>query len=90
MDLQLRIWVENKVHEKEAHWLSGKEKVPGVAVNKEGHAACFWDMKGPMTIDFLERGTTVNIASYCNFLRLVTMREKQTKRPFVIRDRLSP
>ena len=29
----------------------------------------FCDMKGPMTIDFLEKGTTVNSASYCQFLK---------------------
>ena len=25
----------------------------------------FWDMKRPITIDFLEKGATVNSASYC-------------------------
>ena len=28
----------------------------------------FWDMKGPMTIDFIEKGATVNNASYCQLL----------------------
>ena len=31
------------------------KKVPFVAVRKEGHA----DIKGPITTDFLEKGTTV-------------------------------
>ena len=26
--------IENTIHEKETHWLSGKENVPGVAVSK--------------------------------------------------------
>ena len=30
--------VEKKVHGAETRWLSGKEKVPGAAVSKEGHA----------------------------------------------------
>ena len=29
----------------------------------------FLDMKGPITIDFLEKGATVNSASYCQFLK---------------------
>lgn len=28
----------------------------------------FWDMKGPVTIDFLQRGTTVNAENYCELL----------------------
>ena len=31
-------WVEKIIHGVEAHWLSCKEKVPGVAVSKDGHA----------------------------------------------------
>ena len=32
--LPLQAWLENRAKK---HWLSGKEKVPGVAVSKEGH-----------------------------------------------------
>ena len=27
----------------------------------------FWNMKGPINVDFLEKGSTVNTASYCKF-----------------------
>ena len=33
----------------------GKEKVLGAAFSKEGYAAVFLDMKGPIHIDFFER-----------------------------------
>ena len=39
----------------ETHWLSGKEKVPGAAVSKGGHADSLLDMRRPITIDFLEK-----------------------------------
>ena len=41
------------------HWLSGKEKILGTAVSKV-MPTLFWDMKGPITIDFLEEGATIN------------------------------
>ena len=44
----------------ETHWLSGKEKVPGVMVSKEGHADSVLEYKWSITIDFLEKGTTVS------------------------------
>ena len=47
------------------HWLSGKEKVPGAVVSKEGHNDNLLNTKGPITIDFLEKDATVNSASYC-------------------------
>ena len=28
----------------------------------------FWDMKGPISIDFLEKGAAVNSAMYCQLL----------------------
>ena len=37
MGFPQRICVEKTVHGVEMHWLSDKEKVPGVAVSKEGH-----------------------------------------------------
>ena len=49
----------------ETHWLPSKEKVSGAAVNKAGHTDSFWDMKGAMTTDFLEKSATVKNASYC-------------------------
>ena len=50
------------------HRLSGKEKVLGRAVSKEGHANGFLDRERPITIDFLEKGATINSASYCQIL----------------------
>ena len=38
MDLLLQAQVKKTVHRVETHWHSGKEKVPGAAVNKEGDA----------------------------------------------------
>ena len=50
------------------NWLTGKEKVPVSVVSKDSHAIIFWSMKESITIDFLEKGTTVNSASYCEFI----------------------
>ena len=36
--LARQAWVGKTVHRVERHWLSGKEKVPGAVVSKEGHA----------------------------------------------------
>ena len=38
MGFPLRAWVEKKVYGVETHWFSGKEKILGIAVRKEGHA----------------------------------------------------
>ena len=38
MDVSRRVWVENTVHQMKTYWISGKEKVPGAVVRKEGHA----------------------------------------------------
>ena len=54
-----QIWVEKTVHWVETHWLS--DKVPDVAVM----LTVFWDMKVSISIDFLEKGATINGASYC-------------------------
>ena len=44
--------------------------VLGSVVSKEGHAVIvFWDMKGPIIVDFLERGETENSVLYCQFFR---------------------
>ena len=53
MDLSLRAWDENFIKWK--HWLSGKKKIPGKAVSKEGHADRLLGMKEPITIDSLEK-----------------------------------
>ena len=53
---------QKTVHEAETHWLSGKEKVLCAAVSNEGHiVTMLWDMKGPITCDFLGKGATVNV-----------------------------
>ena len=54
MDWPLQGWVKKTVFGMETHWLSGKEKVPGAADSKKGDAD-FWDRKGPLTIDSLEK-----------------------------------
>ena len=38
MGLPQQHWGEKDVHGMDIHWLSSKEKVPGVDVSKEGHA----------------------------------------------------
>ena len=36
--LLLWVWIKKTVHGAETHWLSGKAKVPGTSVSKEGNA----------------------------------------------------
>ena len=50
------------------HWFSGKEKVPGAVVSKEGNADCILGHKRPITTDFLGYGAIINSASYCEHL----------------------
>ena len=65
MGLPLWAGVENAAYGLEALWLSSKEKwsVKKVMLTE------FWDMKGPITIDLLEKGAGVNNSSYCQLLR---------------------
>ena len=65
MGLLLGARVELIVDGVETHRLSGKEKVPGSAVSKEGDAVSLLGRKGPIAIDFHEKGATVNGTSYC-------------------------
>ena len=68
LNMGLLLWARVKkiVYGVKTHWLSGKEKVPGIVVSKEGHAVTiFWDMKEPITIDFLENDASINSACYC-------------------------
>ena len=44
------------------HLLSDKEKVKKVMLT------VFWDIKGPVMIDFLEKGAIVNGDSYCQLI----------------------
>ena len=62
-------WVEKTVDGVETHWLSGKKKFHAQQLTKNVMLTVFWDLKGPITIDFLEKGTTVNSASYCQVLK---------------------
>ena len=55
----------------ETHRLSNKEKFPVATVCKEGHDDHFWDMKEPITLDFLEKGATVNSVSNCQLLYFI-------------------
>ena len=38
MDLPQWAWIKMTIYRMETHWLFGKEKVPGAAASKEGHA----------------------------------------------------
>ncbi len=42
-----------------------KEKFQAQRSRKKTMLTDFWDMKGPMTIDFLEKVAAVKSASYC-------------------------
>ena len=55
--------IKKTFHGVKTHWLSSKEKVPGVADSKEVMLTAFWNMKRPITIDFLEKVATINSAS---------------------------
>ena len=66
MDFPSQIWAEKPAHEVETHWLSSKEKVQGAAVSKEDHAE---SVLGPNSIAFLEKGATVDSASYHQLFR---------------------
>ena len=59
MSLSQQVWVEKT---------PVKKNVPGAEASKEGHAVSF-DMRGPITIDILEKYVTVNIVSYCQLFR---------------------
>ena len=61
--------VEKTVHGVKTHWSLWKNKNPDTAVCKEGHAKVFHDMKGPISIDFLEIDASVNSASYWKLLK---------------------
>ena len=68
--LPLWAWVKKTVYGAEIHWLLRKGKVLGTLASKEGHAdSFFWNMKGPITIDFLEInncwGCTINNKGNC-------------------------
>ena len=60
--------VEKTVHGVEIHWLSSKEKVRAQQSAMKVILIVFWNMKGPITTDFLEKDATVNSASLCQFL----------------------
>ena len=48
----------------ETYWLPGKEKVPLTPVRKGVMLTVFKDMKGPISIDSLEKCATVISVSY--------------------------
>ena len=67
----------------EIPWFSSKEKVLGTAVAiaiipamatvqqsvKKFMGTVFWDMKGPISIDFFEKDATTNSAFFCQLLK---------------------
>ena len=63
MDFSSRALIQKTVHKVETQWVSGKEKVPGAAVSQERWTNCFFNKKGTISIDFLEKGTTINSVS---------------------------
>ena len=69
MGLQLRAWVKKTVHKVENIDSPVKKKFPAQRPVKKVILTVFWDMKGPITIDFLEKDATVNIVSYHQLLR---------------------
>ena len=50
----------------ETHSLFGKKKFRS---EKKFMLTGIWDMKGPITMNYLEKGATVNSAYYCQLLR---------------------
>ena len=65
MGLLQQAWMEKTFHGVQTYWLPGKEKKKFLTqqlVNKM--LIVFWGMKGPITINFLEKGATVNSTSY--------------------------
>ena len=67
MDLARRAWVEKTVPGVKIHWLV-KKKFRVQQVKKVMLTVCC-DMKGPIIINLLEKGATVNIGSYYQLLR---------------------
>ena len=53
---------KKSVHGVKTHWISGKEKVSGAAVIRNGDTN---SVLGLVTIDFLEKGSTVKRAPFC-------------------------
>ena len=66
--LPIRAEEEKTVCGIEIHLLSGKENVQGTGVSK-GHPKSFLGHERPIIIDFLEKGATLNSASFCQLLR---------------------
>ena len=64
----LRAQIKQSVHWVETHCFTGNFLAQWSV--KKLMLTVFWDIKGPfITIDFLEKGATVNSASYCQILR---------------------
>ena len=60
LDLPWQAWLVKRINVVETHWLSSKENVLGTAVVKNVKLTVFWDMKGPITMDFLLKSVTKN------------------------------
>ena len=69
IDLSLWARVEKTIHGVETHWLSRKEKVPGVALSKEGQADCPLEHERTHNYSFCWKGATENSTSYGKLLR---------------------
>jgi hypothetical protein len=51
------------------HPFSISEKIQNVNIKEESQATVSWDRKGPLLVDFLPRGGTINAAAYCETLK---------------------
>ena len=51
------------------YWLSSKEKLITQRSEKKAMLTVFWNIKGPITVDFLEKRATFNSTPYYQILR---------------------
>ena len=68
MSLLQRAWVKKALHGVKTHWLFSKKWFLLQRSVKKVMLRVFWGVKGSITYDFQEKGTTVNSVSYFQFL----------------------
>ena len=67
--LPQKTWVEKAIDRLKHTDSPLKKKVRGQMSAKKVMLAVYWDIKGPITRDFLEKYITMNNASYCQLCR---------------------
>ena len=72
MRLPPQAWVEMTINEVETHWFFSKEAFGTPVSKKKVMLTVFLDMKGSITIDFLEKGATINGTSFCQLPRQIS------------------